>query len=68
MGRTGGRIVAVVVSPDRSVHRRGDTETGSLMAGQVAGMLRDVRPVQAILDEMMADCRVRLQELGQLHV
>ncbi len=46
----------------------GDTETGSLMAGQVAGMLRDVRPVQAILDEMMADCRVRLQELGQLHV
>ena len=46
----------------------GDTETGSLMAGQVAGMLRDVRPVQAILDEMMADCRARLQELGQMHV
>lgn len=46
----------------------GDTETGSLMAGQVAGMLRDVRPVQAILDEMMQDCRARLQELGQLHV
>ena len=46
----------------------GDTETGSLMAGQVAGMLRDVRPVQAILDEMMADCRARLQELGKLHV
>lgn len=46
----------------------GDTETGSLMAGQVAGMLRDVRPVQAILDEMMADCRTRLQELGQMHV
>lgn len=46
----------------------GDTETGSLMAGQVAGMLRDVRPVQAILDEMMADCRARLQELWQLHV
>ena len=46
----------------------GDTETGSLMAGQVAGMLRDVRPVQAILDEMMQDCRARLQELGQMHV
>lgn len=46
----------------------GDTETGSLMAGQVAGMLRDVRPVQAILDEMMEDCRARLQELGQMHV
>ena len=46
----------------------GDTETGSLMAGQVAGMLRDVRPVQAILDEMMQDCRARLQGLGQLQV
>ena len=46
----------------------GDTETGSPMAGQVAGMLRDVRPVQAILDEMMQDCRARLQGLGQLQV
>ena len=46
----------------------GDTETGSLMAGQVAGMLKGVRPVQAILDEMMQDCHARLQGLGQLKV
>ena len=30
----------------------GDTATGSLMAGQVAGMLHEVRPVAEILDEL----------------
>ena len=46
----------------------GDTETGSLMAGQVAGMLKGVRPVAEILDEMMESCRTRLQEMGQMNV
>ena len=46
----------------------GDTETGSLMAGQVAGMLKGVRPVVEILDEMMEGCRTRLQEMGQMNV
>ena len=46
----------------------GDTETGSLMAGQVAGMLKGVRPVAEILDEMMEGCRTRLQEMGQMNV
>lgn len=34
----------------------GDTRTGSLMAGQVAGMLHDIRPVRAILEDMYRDC------------
>ena len=46
----------------------GDTETGSLMAGQVAGMLKGVRPVAEILDEMMEGCRTRLQDMGQMKV
>ena len=46
----------------------GDTQTGSLMAGQVAGMLNGVRPVEQILDELMDGCRTRLQELGQTNV
>ena len=46
----------------------GDTETGSLMAGQVAGMLKGVRPVAEILDELMDGCRTRLQEMGQMKV
>ena len=33
----------------------GDTEMGSLMAGQVAGQLHEIRPVRAILEELYAD-------------
>ena len=46
----------------------GDTDTGSLMAGQVAGMLKQVRPVAVILDELMDGCRARLGALGSLNV
>ena len=46
----------------------GDTETGSLMAGQVAGMLKGVRPVAEILDELMEGCRTRLHEMGQMNI
>ena len=35
----------------------GDIQTGSLMAGQVAGMLREIRPVRAILEEMHLGCQ-----------
>ncbi|MCD8380534.1 MAG: nitronate monooxygenase [Lachnospiraceae bacterium] len=33
----------------------GDTETGSVMAGQVAGMLKEKRPVRQIFEELYAD-------------
>ena len=35
----------------------GDTVNGSLMAGQAAGLLREVRPVAQILDEMVSGAR-----------
>ncbi|MGN0984622.1 MAG: DUF561 domain-containing protein [Gemmiger sp.] len=44
----------------------GDTDSGSLMAGQVCGMLHEVRPVSAILDGLWADARQRLTELPAL--
>ena len=34
----------------------GDTENGSLMSGQVAGMLHEIRPVRAILEDLVAGC------------
>ena len=34
----------------------GDVDTGSFMCGQVAGMVHEVRPVRAILEDMMAGC------------
>ena len=34
----------------------GDVQNGSLMAGQVAGQLKEIRPLAVILEEMFSDC------------
>ncbi len=41
----------------------GDTRTGSLMAGQVAGMLHAVRPLRVIFEELQAQAEARLAQL-----
>ena len=43
----------------------GDTSTGSLMAGQVAGMLHEVRPVADILDDLWNGGRQRIHALNE---
>ena len=43
----------------------GDTKTGSLMAGQVAGMLHEIRPLRTILEEMYADYKTTVAQLAQ---
>ena len=43
----------------------GDTKTGSLMAGQVAGMLHEIRPLRAILEELCAGCHETAQQLAK---
>lgn len=42
----------------------GDTDTGSLMAGQVAGMLHEVRPVADILADLWQGGRQRIAALN----
>ena len=44
----------------------GDTATGSLMAGQVAGMLHEVRPVADILADLWDGGRQRIAALNEL--
>ena len=41
----------------------GDTKTGSLMAGQVAGMLHEIKPLRQIFEELNSGCTKRLAEL-----
>ena len=43
----------------------GDTVTGSLMAGQVAGMLHEVRPVAQILADLWDGGRQRIAALAE---
>ena len=41
----------------------GDTDTGSLMAGQVAGMIHEVRPLRTIFEGLQAGCQARWTEM-----
>lgn len=44
----------------------GDTENGSLMAGQVSGMLREIRPVKEILADLWAGAQQQAERLAHL--
>ncbi len=41
----------------------GDIDTGSLMAGQVAGMVSEIKPVKTIIENLFADCNKELKRL-----
>ena len=41
----------------------GDMKNGSVMAGQVAGMLHEIRPLRQIFEEMTAGCGETLKKL-----
>ena len=41
----------------------GDLENGSLMAGQIAGLIRDIKPVKDIIEEIMQDAEKQLTRL-----
>jgi enoyl-[acyl-carrier protein] reductase II len=42
----------------------GDIEEGSLMAGQSVGLIKDILPMQQILDTMVADAETELQRVA----
>ena len=42
----------------------GDSKTGSLMAGQVAGMLHEIRPLRAILEELYTDYQATVKAMA----
>ncbi len=42
----------------------GDTKYGSLMAGQICGLVKEIRPVADILDEIYEDAKKELSQLS----
>lgn len=46
----------------------GDTKTGSLMSGQVAGMLDEIQPLEQILRELYEDCVAMSKTISMLPV
>jgi len=44
--------------------REGDVLYGSVMAGQGAGLVKQILPVQAIMEELMGDVQMLIRQLG----
>jgi len=44
---------------------QGNIEEGSLMAGQIAGLIRDIKPVKAIIEDIMAEAEKVIDTLGK---
>jgi enoyl-[acyl-carrier protein] reductase II len=45
---------------------QGNIEEGSLMAGQVAGLIKDIKPAKAIIEDIMAEAEKVIEALGKL--
>jgi len=41
----------------------GDLENGTLLAGQIAGMIKEIKPVKAIIEDMLAEAEAILAQL-----
>lgn len=41
----------------------GDIQSGSLMAGQVAGLVKEIKPVKAIIEDLFHDCEAEKEKL-----
>lgn len=50
----------------RKAVKDGDKDNGSFMAGQIAGMIKEIRPCQEILDSIFSDAEKRIMEKSKL--
>lgn len=44
----------------------GDLDEGSLMTGQIAGLIKEVKPVKEIIEEITAEAEEIIKGMGQL--
>ena len=61
-GATLEELEPITLGALRRAVREGDVEMGSVMTGQVAGMLHEIKPVRAILEELMQGSQTVLKE------
>jgi len=45
----------------------GDIEDGSLLAGQIAGLIKEIKPVRVIIDEIVAEAETIITSLKNFH-
>ena len=46
----------------------GDVKSGTMMAGEIAGLVKEIRPAKEIIDEIVRDANTRLKELQGISI
>jgi enoyl-[acyl-carrier protein] reductase II len=64
-GKSREEIDSLTIGSLKKAAVLGDLEQGSLMMGQVAGMIHDIRPIHEIFDAMIADSIDEIQGLRE---
>jgi len=64
-GRPRAEIDAFTIGSLRKAAIEGDTAWGSLMMGQAAGMIREIRPVAEMLDQIVSSALDEIKSLGR---
>lgn len=65
-GASAEELEAFTVGSFKKAIYEGDTENGSFMAGQIAGLIREVRPVRAVIEDMVSVAEKVIQEKARL--
>jgi len=64
-GRSREEIDALTIGGLRRAAVDGDVETGSVMMGQISGMISDVLPVGELFGQIMAEASARIQDISR---
>jgi enoyl-[acyl-carrier protein] reductase II len=64
-GKPRDEIDSFTIGSLKKAALEGDTKWGSLMMGQISGMIQDIRPVGEMLDEIVSSALEQIRSLGR---
>jgi enoyl-[acyl-carrier protein] reductase II len=64
-GATFEELEALTVGSLRKAVKEGDVDEGSFMAGQIAGLIKDIKPCQDIMEEMFAHAESLIRDINR---
>jgi enoyl-[acyl-carrier protein] reductase II len=62
-GKKREEIDSLTIGSLRKAAVQGDLQWGSVMLGQVAGMIHEIQPIKKVLDDMVSGSMVEIERL-----
>ncbi|MCD8329316.1 MAG: enoyl-[acyl-carrier-protein] reductase FabK, partial [Lachnospiraceae bacterium] len=65
-GATFEELETLTLGSLRRAVKEGDVATGTVMSGQIAGMLKDCKPCREIIEDLVREAGAALEQAGDL--